>query len=84
MLERNGVGPQIDEVLEGDPGNIRAHICKAVHLIRANRMAEARQVAERIRSLQPGFTAESWRSRAFFRDPSHHDVIAADLARAGL
>lgn len=84
MLGRNGVGPQIDEVLEGDPGNIRAHICKTVHLIRADRMGEARQVAERIRSLQPGFTAANWRSRAFFRDPSNHDTIAADLARAGL
>lgn len=84
MVGRNGVGPQIDEVLEGDPANIRAHICKVVHLIRANRMAEARQMAERIRSLQPGFTAPNWRSRAFFRDLSHHDVIATDLARAGL
>lgn len=84
IIGRSDVGAQIAEVLNGDPDNVRAHVAKVVHLVRQERLDEARIVAERLRHIQPDFASATWRSRMFFRDITHHEIIAADLRKAGL
>ncbi|RVV98734.1 hypothetical protein EKE94_07480 [Mesobaculum littorinae] len=75
--------PVIDDALALDPGNPRAHLAK---LLEAARQEDAGAVAhwkERLRRVQPDFTAETWRSRRFSQDPRDYERIRSELRRLG-
>ncbi len=68
-------------VLDGDPQNVRALMVQAVCLSRDGRREDAISVADTIRTLDPNFSAETWRSRDFFADTRQHTEIADELRR---
>ena len=59
----------VEAVLEAEPENVRAHLCRVVVAVRGGRMQEAREWASRLLTLEPGFRAEHWCARECFGDP---------------
>lgn len=77
-------GAVVDEVLAADPNNHRALVAKTMCFVRQGKFEAARQAARRLKVIDPGLTAETWRSVLFFRDPATHRAIAEELRQGGV
>ncbi len=72
------------DILNGDPQNLRALMVRAVCLLREGRRTDAQAVAATMRTLDPSFSADKWRSLDFFADAKQHAEIANELRRIDL
>lgn len=81
---RDGYSDLIDYVLAADPNNHRALLAQVLRCLRAGKLADARQSAQRLKVIDPAFTAETWRSPLFFEDVAVHRAITDELRTAGL
>jgi adenylate cyclase len=61
-----------------------APLILAIAYMRLGRQADARAAVEKMLKSNPAITVQSWRQGNNFRDASILDLLAADLARAGL
>lgn len=71
-------------VLRVDPDSVRARVVLCSLSAQAGNSSLARRHAQRIRELQPDFTAARWAWPTCFKNRDHHARIAQLLEKAGL
>jgi TolB-like protein/Tfp pilus assembly protein PilF len=69
--------------IQAAPGLTSLHVFLAANYVRLGRMAEARQTAHRVLSLNPNFRCARWVSNNFLV-PAHREAMSAALREAGL
>ncbi|MCB1470726.1 MAG: hypothetical protein KDK08_27045 [Rhizobiaceae bacterium] len=76
--------PTLDMALANDEKSVRAHVGKVVALVRRGELIKAQAWARALKSLQPEFTAATWRNERFYKNPLPIRRIVDELRQAGL
>lgn len=72
------------EIVHLVPETIAGRLLLVAALVRDDWVAEARQVAEEVRRIDPGFSTSTYLARQPYRDPRVVERLRADLEAAGL
>ena len=70
--------------LESDPESVDALLIMAAGSIALGRTAQAREAAETVRRVKPGFTRAGYAAAESYKDPRHLQQMLEMLERAGL